>query len=278
MNLVLCYHHVSPTRRLFSTSPEEFERHLLALKKAGFAFLAHDEFVDLARGRFASRARTVLVTFDDGHADNWFHARPILQAHAVPMVLFAITSVVASGPPRAPHEEPRIDGSPEAEQVLQPIRWSELKVWQDEGLLSVQTHTHGHREMRSIKHNPQELQAAMAADLAQSKASLKEHLGIEPTTIAWPWGYSNATMRTAAAAAGLHLQFSVVPGFNGSWSSLNRLHRVCLDGASATEVAGWATKFRARPIAALYSIARLGYNLAKGTMKSPIPQVPATNR
>ena len=173
MNLVLCYHHVSPTRRLFSTTPEEFERHLQALKLAGFACLSHEEFGDLARSRFASRARTVLVTFDDGHADNWFHARPILKAYDVPSVLFAITSVVAPGPIRELHEEVRIEQTFDAEQVLQPIRWSELRAWRDEGLFSVQTHTHGHRELRSYKGTPQQLQADMAADLALSKASLK---------------------------------------------------------------------------------------------------------
>jgi peptidoglycan/xylan/chitin deacetylase (PgdA/CDA1 family) len=278
MNLVLCYHHVSPSRRLYSTAPDEFERHLQALRRAGFAFLSHQEFTDLAARQFASKARTVLLTFDDGHADNWFHARPILQGLDIPAVMFAISSAVASGPPRQPSEEPQIDGTPQSEEMLMPIRWSELRAWQETGLLSIQTHTHRHRPMREFDGSPQELEALMVSDLTLAVGTLKEQVGQAPTSIAWPWGYSNSVMRSAAAAQGLQLQFSVVPGFNGSWSAQHRLHRVCVDGASAAEVTAWATKFRARQLAALYSLARLGYNAAKGALMSSRPQLPATTR
>lgn len=271
MNLVLCYHHVSPTRTLFSTTPQVFVRQLEALKEAGFAFLSHDEFVSLARARFASRTKTALVSFDDGHADNWFHARPALASLGVPAVMFAISSAVASGEPRAAGEEPQIDATAAAQEPLQPIRWSELQAWSASGMLSIQTHTHFHREMRRFRGSAAELERLIGADLDQACASLRERVGHSPESIAWPWGYGNLVMQRAAKARGLHLQFSVTPGFNGSWSSNSRLHRVCVDGASVDEVRGWATRFRHGSLAASYSTARRVYNALKFRFQAVAP-------
>ncbi|MGE0315570.1 MAG: polysaccharide deacetylase family protein [Lautropia sp.] len=275
MNLVLCYHHVSPTRTLFSTSPQVFARHLEVLREAGYAMLSHDEFVEHARSRFASRARTALVTFDDGHADTWFHARAVLDSLSVPAVMFAITSVVADGPVRSAAEEPVIGDTPQAEEALIPIRWAELLAWQAGGRLSVQTHTHRHREMRGFAGTPAEQEALIGQDLDEACAVLREKIGYSPTSVAWPWGYGTAAMRRAASARGLHLQFSVTPGFNGAWSSNARLHRVCVDGASVEEVSGWATRFRHGSLAASYSTARRLYNALKFRM--PLSPPPPTD-
>ncbi len=268
MNLALCYHHVSPTRTLFSTSPTVFARHLEVVREAGYALLSHDEFVEHARSRFASNARTALVTFDDGHADTWFHARPVLDALDVPAVMFAISHVVADGPARVPGEEPSIDATPEAEEMLIPIRWSELQAWQAGGRLSIQTHTHRHREMRGFAGSAAELERLIGSDLDEACAVLREKVGYAPSSVAWPWGYGHPAMRRAASARGLHLQFSVTPGFNGAWSSNTQLHRVCVDGASVDEVRGWATRFRHGSLAASYSTARRIYNALKFKMSA----------
>ena len=270
MNLVLCYHHISPVRTLYNSTPEMFARHLEILQDAGYAFVDHDEFVSLARRRFPTRARTALITFDDGHADNWFHARPMLQSMKVPAVLFAITDprAILEGPARTPAEEPQLGDGPDAEHVHTPMRWSEIQAWHATGLLSVQSHTHGHVPLERFAGSRETLQKLISDDLELSRNVISDRIGIPPVSLAWPWGHSNPTLRAVASRLGFPLQFSTVPGYNGPWAMQQRLHRVCLDGASAATVEGWALRSGARRAAKIYSLARTGITAVKGRLKS----------
>ena len=270
MNLVLCYHHVSPGRTLYSSTPEMFGRHLEILRDAGYTFIDHDEFISLARRRFPSRARTALITFDDGHADNWFHARPMLVSMKLPAVLFAITDprAILEGPARSSAEEPLLADDPEAEHVHTPMRWSEIQAWHATGLLSVQSHTHGHVPLERFAGSREELSTLISNDLELSRKVIEDRLGRAPVSLAWPWGHSNPTLRAAAAARGFPLQFSTVPGYNGPWAMQQRLHRVCLDGATAATVEAWALRSGARRAAKIYSLARTGITSVKGRLKS----------
>lgn len=270
MNLVLCYHHVSPVRTLYNSTPEMFARHLEILRDAGYAFIDHDEFVSLARRRFPSRARTALITFDDGHADNWFHAKPMLLSMKLPAVLFAITDprAILEGPVRSAAEEPVLGTDPEAEHVHTPMRWSEIQAWHASGLLSVQSHTHRHNPLERFAGSRDELRKVISDDLQLSRKVIEDRIGSTPVSLAWPWGHSNPTLRAAASSLGFPLQFSTVPGYNGPWATQQRLHRVCLDGASAATVEAWALRSGARRAAKIYSLARTGITAVKGRLKS----------
>jgi peptidoglycan/xylan/chitin deacetylase (PgdA/CDA1 family) len=270
MNLVLCYHHVSPIRTLHNTTPEQFARHVEVLRTAGYAFVDHAEFAALARRRFPTRAKTALVTFDDGHADNWFHARPLLASLDVPAVLFAITNPLAivEGPPRSASEEPTLEAGPRGEHVHTAMRWSELQAWKATGMLSIQSHTHSHGQFSNFKGTASELRNLIVHDLEQVQEMFRQRLGSQPTSLAWPWGYSNPVLRSAAAAMGFGLQFSTVPGYNGPWAVPQRLHRICLDGATPEIVEAWALRSGARRAAKLYSLARAGITAARGHLKS----------
>ena len=270
MNLVLCYHHVSPVRTLYNSTPEMFTRHLETLKEAGYAFIDHEEFVNLAWRRFPSRAKTALITFDDGHADNWFHARPILLSLKLPAVLFAITDprAIAEGPQRDAAEEPVLGTDADAEHVHTPMRWSEIQAWHATGMLSVQSHTHGHKPLERFVGTQDALRKAISEDLELSRKVIEDRTGRSPVSLAWPWGHSNPTLRAAAANLGFPLHFSTVPGYNGPWAAQQRLHRVCLDGASAATVEAWALRSGARRAAKIYSLARTGITALKGRLKS----------
>jgi peptidoglycan/xylan/chitin deacetylase (PgdA/CDA1 family) len=87
--LVLLYHRVAEPEadpQLLSVSPRRFDEHLEALKRHfGVVSLA-----ELERGLDARKlpARTVVLTFDDGYADNLLAARPILARHGAPATVY----------------------------------------------------------------------------------------------------------------------------------------------------------------------------------------------
>ena len=263
MTLVLAYHHVSPTRRMASTHPAVFDEHLRELKAAGYALVTQDEFEQVAGRGFRGAGRTALVTFDDGHADNWIHAAPVLAAHHAPATIFVITGDVDEGAARTAAQEPQLAPGEDEDRAFR-IRWDELRAWSATGALSVQTHTHGHRDWRAAElarvregtAGESTLAQALADDLLVTARVLRERLGVSPTSLAWPWGYSTPGMRRVATRHGLAWQFGVVPGVNGPWSAPDRLHRFAIDGWPAVRLRELLRRLRWQPLAAAYSVLR----------------------
>lgn len=93
----LCYHVVSDRARAhvrhpFKT-PEQFERDLVYLKRH-FRVLSYPEF---SAARAAGRGpgpRDVILTFDDGFAECYSVARPLLLKHGLPCTFFVSTSAL----------------------------------------------------------------------------------------------------------------------------------------------------------------------------------------
>lgn len=99
---VLTYHEVSDVNPgEYTVSTRLFASHLAALKKAGFTSITIAELENFLGGRpMTLPDRPIVISFDDGAANNWARVDPILEAYGFNAVAFLITdSVVPSGTP-----------------------------------------------------------------------------------------------------------------------------------------------------------------------------------
>jgi peptidoglycan/xylan/chitin deacetylase (PgdA/CDA1 family) len=93
----LNYHRIGDGRRsvfdrgLWSATAEEFDRQVRWLK-THFDPIAPSDIAAIVEGK--RKGRHVLVTFDDGYADNYLEAFPILKSHRVPGTFFVATGFV----------------------------------------------------------------------------------------------------------------------------------------------------------------------------------------
>jgi peptidoglycan/xylan/chitin deacetylase (PgdA/CDA1 family) len=95
--LILLYHRIAESPRDpwgLAVTPQHFDEHLAALRRAGAPVTLRALVSDLKRG--AVRPGSVVVTFDDGYADNATTALPLLERHDVPATCFVTTGAVAS--------------------------------------------------------------------------------------------------------------------------------------------------------------------------------------
>ena len=94
--IVLMYHRVgSPASdpQLLSVSPRNFAEQLKVLRNRYFPI----HLSQFANNRLlAMRPGSVVVTFDDGYADNLFNAKPILEEHEIPATVFVTSGFVGS--------------------------------------------------------------------------------------------------------------------------------------------------------------------------------------
>ena len=75
---------------VIDTSAEEFERHVVCLKRH-FTVVGVDELCAFAAGGVLP-SNAIAITFDDGYLDNYTQALPILNRHACKAIFFVATS------------------------------------------------------------------------------------------------------------------------------------------------------------------------------------------
>lgn len=93
--MVLLYHRVAPVAsdpQLLVVSPVRFEEQMVFLRRNAVPMPLVDMVRAAEEGSLPRRA--VAVTFDDGYADNYEYAKPILEGTGVPATVFVVSGAV----------------------------------------------------------------------------------------------------------------------------------------------------------------------------------------
>lgn len=96
--LVLLYHRVADLEtdpQLLSVSPVNFDAQLSYLREH-YNVLSVDEFTRYLTSGLRFPAKSVLLTFDDGYADNVIHALPILEKHQLEALFYIATGTLGT--------------------------------------------------------------------------------------------------------------------------------------------------------------------------------------
>ncbi|HTD47392.1 MAG TPA: polysaccharide deacetylase family protein [bacterium] len=188
--VILCYHSVS-TASFASATPQEFEQHLRWLR-------THCEIVPFRRaaetaGGPPGDRPAVAITFDDGYADNYEYAFPLLQSYEVPATFFLTAGLLE----RHPRVVERFQTLYHARDI-RPLEWAQVREMRSAGM-EFGAHTYSHPNLRRLT------RSAAETELRQSKAILEDHLSERVGAMAYPFGiprrhFTPETMDLAAAA------------------------------------------------------------------------------
>jgi len=205
---VLMYHHVSPVPGLVTVSPQNFRSQMRALAEAGWNTVTADEIAGFLTGQLLP-AKSVAITFDDGYLDNYLHAFPALREFGLRATIFAVTGWLGDGQPRKAGENQGAANhsackaaiaAGRADEVV--LRWSEVEDMLAAGAVGLHSHTHTHRRWDRELPGAAAKRAALAEDLAQSRACLKSRLGFDERHLCWPQGYYDDDYVEVARASG----------------------------------------------------------------------------
>jgi peptidoglycan/xylan/chitin deacetylase (PgdA/CDA1 family) len=194
--VVLCYHSVSTEPRAVSVTPEVFAQHLQWLS-------AHCEIVPFSRVADAARPGhpgrpMVAITFDDGYADNYDHAFPLLRHHGARATFFVTAGFL--------EQDPRV--MLRFRQGLRPLEWGQVREMRRGGM-EFGAHTYSHANLSRLD------RAAVEDELSRSKLIVEERLGEPVTTIAYPFGIPRRhfTRETMAIASAVGYRYGVAITF-----------------------------------------------------------------
>ena len=111
-----------------------------------------------------------VLTFDDGFADVYHHAWPLLRERSMPFTVYLATAYMGT--------TMRWEGSTAKGTAGQGMTWEQLAELVDSGLCTIGNHTHNHVR-------PQEL---TVGELDECTATVESRLGITPRHFTYPWG------------------------------------------------------------------------------------------
>lgn len=188
---ILMYHSISSAAtarfRQFTVSPWLFAEHMAYLHQQRYTPLTVTQFIRArSQGASALAERPVILTFDDGFADFFTDALPVLKRYNVTATLY-ITTAFIDGVSQWMRRE--------RETARRILSWQELSEIAVNGIeCGAHTHTHPRLDTLSTR--------AARNEMARSKRLLEDHLGQETCSFAYPYGYQTARLRQIAREIG----------------------------------------------------------------------------
>jgi peptidoglycan/xylan/chitin deacetylase (PgdA/CDA1 family) len=139
----------------------------------------------------------VMITFDDGYADNFTDALPLLRRYGCPALVFLPTDLVGSGAfPWDP------GGAPGTSAALS---WDQAREMAASGI-AFGSHSKTHPRLTHLEGR------GLESELLDSKARIERETGTPAVFFAYPGGVSSPQVADAVGRAGYTAAFTTVPG------------------------------------------------------------------
>jgi peptidoglycan/xylan/chitin deacetylase (PgdA/CDA1 family) len=188
---ILMYHSVScsPSRRFkqFTVSPVEFTEQIAFLYHHHYTPITVTQLINARSNRsFILPERPIVLTFDDGFADFWTDALPVLRKYGFTATLYIPTAYINSTSQWLQQV---------GERTRPMLTWEQLAEISKSGI-ECGAHSHSHTKLDTLPHS------LARNEILHSKIVLEDYLSKEIFCFAYPYGYSTARIRQMVLEAG----------------------------------------------------------------------------
>ena len=193
------YHDLPPSCRPigYRLKVRAFEEHLAGLREGGWGTISLQDLLDYREGRGEFSPQPVILTFDDGYADNYHTVLPRLLEQGFRATFFLSVSYLG---------EPGMMGFPEAGRLL-------------EAGMEIGSHGMGHDLLTGLR------KEELRWELEESRRRLRDRLPAGIDFFSLPRGYLPPALPVLARAAGYRGLCTSQPGFNSDQTDLFTLRR-----------------------------------------------------
>ena len=216
---ILMYHMVCETgdakEKRYCCHPDAFKHQMAHLKKAGYQVVGLDDLINSIKKGTTLPEKSIAITFDDGFADNYENAFPVLQEYGFPATVFAVSRRVGRT-----NEWMENNGFPRREL----LGWNGLKEMSANGI-AVGSHTTTHASLIHIDRE------SAGDEIVNSKAELEAALGKPVHFFAYPYGLFNEHVKKLVVQAGYLGACCTRSGFNSEDANPFVLRRIEVYGS-----------------------------------------------
>jgi peptidoglycan/xylan/chitin deacetylase (PgdA/CDA1 family) len=172
---ILMYHSVSDEdesglRAYFRTctAPSVFAAQMAYLHTHGYSSCSLTEALDCLRSRKQTATNPVVITFDDGYADFYRHAFPILNGYGFSATVFLPTGFIGDRPLQFKDRDC--------------LNWAEVRELSNYGIV-FGSHTVTHPQLRTLS------APDVNREIVISKTTIEERLGCPVDSFAYPYAF-----------------------------------------------------------------------------------------
>jgi peptidoglycan/xylan/chitin deacetylase (PgdA/CDA1 family) len=215
---ILTYHRVNdhhPTDRL-TVSVAAFRAQMERLVAEGRPVVPLRRMLPGLRGEAPVPEGAVAITFDDGYADNFTDALPILDRLRLPATFFVATGLMGTA-----DTLDRYRGCCRQDGML---GWSQVRALRERGH-EIGGHGRRHLELAGLSREE------ALAEIAGCAADVERETGERPVLFCYPRGSESPVVRELTAAAGYLAACTVYPGANPAPAPLFALRRTEVSGS-----------------------------------------------
>ena len=196
---ILCYHSVDPAwRSPLSVSPDLFASHCAWLRDHRRMISLPEAITNMNGSTRWPRGLTAL-SFDDGFAQVYTQALPILRRHQLSATVFLVAQTLTS----AGRPVDWVDDPPG--RALETLSRTQVLEMLEAGI-TFGSHSYSHRDLTTLGEDECE------RDLRSSRDVLEDVVGHPVRLLAYPRGRHNEQVRRAAARAGFTHAFALPEG------------------------------------------------------------------
>ncbi|MDG2303907.1 MAG: polysaccharide deacetylase family protein [Candidatus Binatia bacterium] len=192
---VLYYHRIEEETHRSCVRPSAFAEQMALLRREGYHLLplsAVREHLDTKR---PFPDRTVIVTFDDGFADNYQNAFPILQRESIPMTLFLTADFI--GTDELPVLRDR--------SGVKPLDWAQVSEMAHHGV-ELGAHTLTHPNLTDLDDE------ALRREVTECRDRIEERTAVRVRTFCYPRGDFDDRVKDVVREAGYDLACTTMEG------------------------------------------------------------------
>ena len=231
---VLNYHQINDRdENALTVHTDQFEAQMKYLADNGYHTITPEDMVDAWENGQELPDKPVIITFDDGYADNYRNAYPILKKYNLQGTIFLISDFVSTYPNY--------------------LTWTQAEEMQESGLINFESHTLSHEQLDST--SPKETWNQVDG----SKKALEWHLGKEINFLAYPCGSYDEELQRMVKDAGYKGAFTVNHGLSDKQDNRYLLDRVPIFGCTNHTLLRFKLRLNYTPIFA--PLARLHKDL-----------------
>lgn len=203
---IIMYHYVEyvadkndKLRIALDTTPAVLDAQLSGLAKANYNTIFVRDVPGIIAHPETLAPKTIVLTFDDGYADFYTGAFPVLKKHKMKATIYVMANFIN----RAGY-----------------LTDKEIKDLIASGLVEIGSHTLDHPDLRAMKKD------IAKKEIFDNKTRLEKEFGIPVPSFAYPYGgFSKETIQLVKEA-GYTSAVSVIPGTHQSEESLFYLYRL----------------------------------------------------
>lgn len=235
---ILMYHSILQDKAKTGTyiiTPEQLKSDLAYLRENGYETVVVQDLIAYVTHGEPLPEKPIMLTFDDGHLNNWIYAAPLLKEYNMRAVL----SIVGA------YTDEATDNG-ENNVAYSYLNWEQIAQIHKEGIFELQNHSDNMHDLNGRRRgslqvsgeSAEQYSVSLSDDLGRMQSKVEEVTGVTPTTFTYPFGLvsknSIAIIRELGFSASLTCEEGVNRIIAGEPECLFGLKRVLRSGFSST--------------------------------------------